>query len=476
LVAILNSDSMPTALSQVVPVVESCPYEFSFSGIAWDPGTNEPPAVAEILWLNNCGLLRADAVPIKLLPEQGDATSFSTNMLAPDAAGRAPLLFHRELLMAPAGAEQAEVRFTVPIVGGAAIDQVSLSATSEAAVNADFKLQQEGRLVCWTVSPGIAPGFAVLADGAGIELRNAGATVVELVQKVTVSSGSPFTLEFKGKAVAGSSPETSPQVELRWLKSDQTPTGSPTVLEIPSDGLSSSIASQTAPADATEAEIQVVIPPRTTLQVKNISLRFSSSATVPLTFIAESPGELTLSDVRIAFEQVAPQAPPVSERGLCTATPPGCEPGENGDSCFCHQCEEETDMIEMQPVMTREGRPATMARCSTCRSEVLRAGGPLAAGAETLNLRQTSVPGPIIVSAPSAIESSALSQPEAITPSLTDLRGIAEARAKQLTEAGIDSVEKLAAATPETVAKIKFISPEMASQLIAQAKSRLPGS
>jgi predicted flap endonuclease-1-like 5' DNA nuclease len=429
--------------------------------------------VAEILWLNNCGLLRADAVPIKLLPEQGDATLFSTNMLAPDAAGRAPLLFHRELLTAPAGADQAEVRFTVPIVGGAAIDQVSLSATSEAAANGDFKMQEEGQLVGWTVSPGIAPGFTVLAGADGIELRNAGATVVELIQKAEVSSGSPFTLEFQGKAVAGSPPQTSSQVELRWFKSDQTSTGSPTVLEISSAGLSSSIASQTAPADATAAEIHVVIPPRTTLQVKNISLRFSSLATVPVTFIAESPGELTLSDVRIAFEQVAPQAPPVSERGLCMATPPGCEPGAGGDSCFCHQCEEETDMIEMQPMMTPEGRPATMARCATCRTEVRRAGGPLVAAAERLSLQQTSVPRPIIVRASSAIESRSLSQVEAMTPSLTDLRGIAERRAKQLTEAGIDSVEKLAAATPETVAKIKFITKEMASQLIAQAKSRL---
>jgi predicted flap endonuclease-1-like 5' DNA nuclease len=59
------------------------------------------------------------------------------------------------------------------------------------------------------------------------------------------------------------------------------------------------------------------------------------------------------------------------------------------------------------------------------------------------------------------------SQSEAV---LTDIRGIGEPRAKQLIDAGIDSVAKLAASSPDSVAQIKFITPTMASNLIEQAK------
>jgi predicted flap endonuclease-1-like 5' DNA nuclease len=62
------------------------------------------------------------------------------------------------------------------------------------------------------------------------------------------------------------------------------------------------------------------------------------------------------------------------------------------------------------------------------------------------------------------------------TPELTDIRGIGAARAKQLTEIGIDSVEKLAASTTESVAKIKFITTTVASRIISEAKSRVSGS
>src|SRR5262249_59677595 len=62
-IAMLGADSTPTGLSQGGPVVESCPYEFSFWGRAVEPSGNEPPAVAEVLWLgHDCSLLRADSV------------------------------------------------------------------------------------------------------------------------------------------------------------------------------------------------------------------------------------------------------------------------------------------------------------------------------------------------------------------------------------------------------------------------------
>ena len=57
-----------------------------------------------------------------------------------------------------------------------------------------------------------------------------------------------------------------------------------------------------------------------------------------------------------------------------------------------------------------------------------------------------------------------------ITP-LTAISGIGEARTRQLAEIGIDSIEKLAAASPQDVAQLRGVDVEMAAQFIAQAKA-----
>jgi hypothetical protein len=465
---------MSTGLSQVVPVAESSPYEFSFWGIAREPDTNEPPAMAEVLWLGgDCGPLPSDPpVPIKLIedppvvaPPPISATLFSAN-----AAGRtASLVLHRVRLTAPAGANQAEVRFTVPSGGAAAIDRVSLLTTSEAVANADFRLQQDDRLTDWALSPELASSFRVFAAADGIELRNFGAASVELVQVAAAKSGEPFTLEFQGKAGVGSTSQTNPRVELRWLKADGTPTGSPTTTEILPDGFASSSATGTAPGDATQVEIHLGVPAGTTLEVKRVSLRFSTPTPVPVSFIAQAPGELTVSDIRVAFDQVEPAAPPIPERGLCIPTPPGRQPGEAADDCcFCHHCQSEQSMVESKNVTTLAGRPAMMALCATCGSELLRVGGPRVEGAQPLALMQPAVLQPILIRSAATGERFHV---KAVAARLTDIRGIGEARARQLFAIGIDSVEKLAASAPETVAKIKFIRVEMASRIIADAKS-----
>ena len=486
-VAVMGSQTLPTSISQVVPVAQSVAYEFSFWGIAVEPKTDEPPAIAEVLWLNSaCGLLQTDPLAIDVIEIQGDLLAHEFLRHAAAASQQqTPLVFHRlttrsvngkiQPLTAPAGAEQAEVRFTVGKTAAAAIDLLSLMATSEQAANGDFKQQKDGRLEGWTLAPEMPLGFTVVSTEEGIQLINAAAATVELIQTVAATSEEPFSIEFQGKATTTTSSE-NPRIELRWLKADGSVAGAPTALQILTTGLDAASASGTVPKDATRVEIHIVVPAKTTLEAKRVSLQYPRTTTVPVKFVSESPGDLSVSDVRVAFEKIEPTAPRITGQVLCTATPPGREPGQKGDSCYCHTCEEETIMTDMEPVITEEGRPATKARCSTCRNEVLRAGGPLIAGAETLPLRQTTGVRPMIVT-PAALTSPISPPPvSAATLNLTDIRGIGEARAKQLTEVGIDSVEKLAASTTESVAKIKFITTKVASQIIAEAKSRLSGS
>ena len=124
-------------------------------------------------------------------------------------------------------------------------------------------------------------------------------------------------------------------------------------------------------------------------------------------------------------------------------------------------------MVEAEQALTAAGRPATKGRCANCSSEVINVGGQTAATPEVL--RQTIEARPVLVRPVSVTTASP--QATAQVMRLIDIHGIGERRANQLSEIGIDSVEKLAASTPESVLKIKFITLDMATKIIAEAKS-----
>jgi YVTN family beta-propeller protein len=476
-------DLKATAISQVAPVAESCSYEFSFWGIA-----SEPDAVAEIFWLgHDCGLLRTDRIPVEAVKRTDTATSqavitdTTSVFLASVAEGRPALTLHRVRLTSPSGADQAEVRFSVPEGIVAVVTSVSLAGTTEAVSNADFSSVQDGELVGWTISPAKSPGVALLATDHGIRIRNADAETSELVQTISVSGNQAFILAIEAQMVAQQSKETFPHLELRWFTADGTQAGEPLTLDFSAAGFNSSVAQGTSPEKAAQAEIHVVTPSNTTLDVKSISLRFSTATEVPLTFISQAPGELTVSDLRVAFEEVKPKAPKVPERGLCQPTQPGRQPGTGGSSAgFCLSCESEEELTDMKSVKTAAGRPAQLARCATCGTESVRLGGPHAVDAKPLSLSKTSFPKAVFQ--PQAItQEEKAEKTEIVTkkieeeatatppPVLTDINGIGEARAKQLSAIGIDSVAALAAAKPEDVMKVKGIMLKMATHLIERA-------
>lgn len=467
--------AMPTALSQTVLVVESCPYEFSFWGIA-----KEPDAVAEVMWLSkDCGLLRTDQVPIEVLERQTKAAASLVFTQASISVAQRPVLrLHRVRLMAPAGAEQAEVRFNVPEGVTAGIDRVSLMATNEAVANADLSVQQEGQLAEWDLLSTAASGVTLLAVEGGMQLRNAGAETAELIQVIPVKGDQPFNLEFRGRAVTQPSAKDNPHIELRWLKSDQSAAGAPVILEITPIGLDSMLAGGASPTDASEAELHLVVPPGTSLEIKRVSLKFSAATSVPVTFIAQAPGELTVSNWRVALEQVEAAAPRIPEKGLCAPTPPGRQPGETrNDCCFCPCCESEQTMTETTLMETRSGRPALVGHCATCGTELVRFSGPRVSGAPPFYLRPIAARRPIVITTRAATAARGrFNAGAAIVTSLTAIPGIGEARARRLAEAGIDSVEKLATAAPEDVAQAlrrAGVAAQYAARFIEEARRLL---
>jgi len=173
---------------------------------------------------------------------------------------------------------------------------------------------------------------------------------------------------------------------------------------------------------------------------------------------------------------VEPVAPRIPGRGLCIPTPPDREPGDSDHNCcYCHSCGSEQNVTEFTEVTTASGRPAIKAHCNNCGSELILIGGPAIPGAQPITHSGALFPAPTVI--PGSIPPGDAAQLQGTSSSLqlTDIRGIGQARAKQLAEIGIDSVEKLSIATPASIARIKFITPAVASQLVEQAKDLLRG-
>lgn len=468
-----------SALSQGVPVVESCSYQFSFWGIS-----TEADAVAEVLWLGaECGLLRTDQVPIEVVERQTKAaTSLVLTQASIPVAQRPVLRLHRVRLMAPPGAKQAEVRFNVPEGVTAGIDRVSLIATNEAVANADFSLQQEGRLAGWNLLSSTVSSVTLVAVEDGIQIRNAGAETAELVQTIPVKGDQPFTLEFRGRVITQPSAKDNPRIVVRWFKLDQSPVGAPLVLEVAPSGLNSAVASGVSLADTSVAEMRFTVPPGTWLEIKRVSLRFSAATSVPVTFIAQASGELTVSNWRVTLERVEAAAPQIPENGLCAPTLSSCQPGERpSDRCFCSCCETERTMTDTTLMVTQANRPALVGRCATCGVELVRFSGARVSGAPSFSFRLLPAQRPVVLAsltmtrAATAAGEQSKARAAVMTP-LTAIPGIGEARARRLAEVGIDTIHKLVAARPEDVAralKRSGVSEKHAAGFIERAKQRL---
>jgi DNA-binding beta-propeller fold protein YncE len=473
------SKILPTALSQVVPVSADCAYEFSFWAIA-----NEPDAVAEVFWLNSaCRLLESetlDRIFIESMPVASARTSIALALFQAERTilERAPLVLHRQRLNAPAGAVQAEIRFSVPPGAIAAVEGVSFMATTEVVVNPDLTLQREGRLVGWQLSPGPAPGIVLVASENGVQFRNASANSAELTQTIPAKSKSNFALEWRGRVAARSSARAKPRVELRWIGDNRQQVGEPMVLKLSKRDFATWSATGVVPAGASEAEMHLVVPAGTAQIIDRVSLRYFPVTSVPISFTAQAPGELTVQDWRVAFERAEVTLPRVPEGTSCKATPPGRTPGaagSEGDDAFCPHCEAEHTIAEVRQTVTESNLAATQGRCTNCGNEVVRFSGTSAA--PLLSALRSSAANPVLhlsgLRSNAALMSSPGSKVVTSSQSFAAIKGIGEVRTKQLAAIGIDSVEALAIAAPEDVARARSIPLALASNFINQAKELL---
>ena len=100
------------------------------------------------------------------------------------------------------------------------------------------------------------------------------------------------------------------------MKDDGSAAGTSTVFEIQPQDFDHLAGGDTVPKDTTRAEVHVVVPSGTSLTISQLSVESLQTTAVPVSFIAQSPGELTISDLRVGYEKTAPPNPPIPSGGL----------------------------------------------------------------------------------------------------------------------------------------------------------------
>jgi DNA-binding beta-propeller fold protein YncE/predicted flap endonuclease-1-like 5' DNA nuclease len=454
----------PAALAQVVPVAGGCRYELAFLGLSTADG-----ATAEVHWLGTgCRRAGTDVVPIDVIDFANAPRSSEPGLVA-----------HRASFLAPEGVTQAEIRFATVAGVLAAVDRVSFAATDDVLANGRVVPDAEGALAGWVLAPPDASGVAASEIAGGMRIANSGGATAALAQRVTVEPAASYELAVDASAAA--SIGARPSVEVSFLSEPGEPVGTPSSLSLPVSGSGATAVRADAPASAVAAEVRLVLPAGSAIDVRALAFRPRNDIVVPLTFIAQSPGELTVTGWNVAFDvDDTPRRPPAPEGGLCAPRKPDPLPGEEDDDCsYCASCEGEHELRAPTPTQTSAGRPATATTCTNCTSTVV-------------------VPGRVVAApvAPSAVAPSAVSvarvptrrvrvgEPAAIgtrvlgiarrraedIPSLVAVNGIGERMAARLVEIGVRNVADVATASVEQLSGLRGVSPAMARDWIAQAR------
>jgi Helix-hairpin-helix domain len=435
-----------SAISQVVPVAGGCRYEFSFRALA-----DQSESVGEVLWRgDDCTLARADSIPI---------VEFEPSTKDRDAEAEPRLLLHRKALDPPPGTRQAEVRFTVPPGGLAAVGFVSLKGSDAVGINADLQQRENGRAVGWSVDS----GGAVLTLGrseSGVVVANEEVETGALVQRAAVVPRRRLVVELVGRAT-GAGADLSPRLIVGLFDADDAPVGDPAIAPLAPQSFDRVLLATEVPGEAVWGEIRLELPAGARVELERIALRQEQDVEVPLVFRAEAPGELAVSTARVAFDTRAVPAPSVPAAGLCAPTAPGAEPGaEPAPACGCCGSHEAGD--EARAVVTPAGRPAILRRCSHCGCRIVSATGTRVRGAPTVAPSRTLA---------HARGAGLPVEVRAAAPALTEVRGIGPVRARRLARVGIATVDRLASADPLIVAAVlRTVSPKTARTMIESAR------
>jgi predicted flap endonuclease-1-like 5' DNA nuclease len=347
---------------------------------------------------------------------------------------------------APSGTVAAEIRVVLP-EGTFALDSVSFAPTLETVSNATFSSWETQTVagevpVAWPLNSGLVERNN---DVHGARLRGD----ADVPEDTVISQATPIvageTYELNIRATPFSPPpeniEMQPIIsrarfELRWLN-DAGPIGASIIMPLDGRDFSGHGWRGAAPTGATQAEIKLIQPKNDDglndvgLLVESVSFRRIDFVRVPLLFLAETPGELTAANFRVTFDMAE------TETALASSTTAAAR---------------DTSPVVSERIVIDE---------EECEEDHACEKAP--------TMRSQPVASPEVTQPP-AITVQPAKSPQATLP-LTEIDGIGKTRAQRLTKMGIDSVEKLAKAEPQKVAKGLGLSSESAEKFIAAAKT-----
>ncbi|MGB9366926.1 MAG: hypothetical protein WCE79_13035 [Xanthobacteraceae bacterium] len=391
------------ALSQVIAVAPGCINDFAIKTTVSSPdgvASTAAEAFAELFWLDAAGAL-LDSVELPL-PPSSRAVKQSRRVQSPPASA------------------QAEVR--IRVVGGTCIVRsVSLQA-------ADGAIEQDA----WRAEAN-PQAIRISARDNITTYQNLGAAEVALAQTVMLTKSVPYEMDFRGSA--SGDPAAAPYFELRYRDANGAYLGDAARVALDPLGFSRRPAALLPPAAATSAQIRMVLPRGASISAESVQLVPRPVTAVPCTFIAQSPGEVHVSNAQIVYEWRPGPRPAPPAGGLNPPTPPGSTPG---DASCCDPCGE-TD-------------------------------------AAAADLRAVAAFSVLSANVSPAGMLAAVIRTEFDAP-LTSIIGIAAARERRLNAAGILTLRDLAAATPaQVVTALEGTvapTPELAIILIGRARTAL---
>jgi predicted flap endonuclease-1-like 5' DNA nuclease len=389
------------SLSQVVAVASGCSHDLTVASIveADSDAGSAANAVAEIYWLNATGArLRGDSLT---LPQS------------------AVVVTQRSRLVPPEGSAQAEVR--VRVAGGdCVLRTVSLKST-------DTLLQDDA----WQPDPSTTSLLPITHDAGGTTYRNVGTGDGSVIQSAALAVTGSYLLDFSGRVIGGAA-NALPGITVRFQDATGAAIGAAQQIALDPFAFAAQPAQLSVPPSSAIATIRIVLPAGSGLSVERLALTSQPTVNVPCSFIAQSPGELHVSNARIAYDLLASASPRPPAGGLSPPTPPNATPGNLTQTCACA---DKAGVI---------GQPAP--------------GLPLPAPASPAR------------AAPAARAT------RAIEPPLMTIKGIGPVRQRRLHAAGISTIRDLAVAAPETVAHALSgpgTTVELGRELIEAAKSAL---
>lgn len=289
----------------------------------------QPPALLQIEWLDAEGtIISTDQAKIKTPFDEEPSGNNKNTIIAP------PWL-HETRVKSPLTAAQAEIRLIQQSPGILVLEEVSFSPTLELLQNANFR-QWEGESnnmsamspVDWMClggwfdrQPG-QPGGVILKGTGSDGALGPGDTV--LAQIAEVVAGECYELQVCAQPLKTSAtdPETLPdeqraRLELRWLK-NESEIGESVILLLDGRNFPKHAWAGTAPDGVAQAEIRLIQPRgQGDLLVESVSLSRIDMLSVPLIFLAEAPGELKVSDLRVTYD---PPGPPPERKPLQPTT------------------------------------------------------------------------------------------------------------------------------------------------------------